>query len=49
LARNWAPKKSNDVVAALRQASVVFLMVTARFPANGHIIVRDILMRGIAA
>jgi TetR/AcrR family transcriptional regulator len=31
----------SGVLAALRQAMVVFLTVTARFPANGHIIVRE--------
>jgi TetR/AcrR family transcriptional regulator len=30
-----------DVLASLRQAMVIFLTVTARFPANGHIIVRE--------
>jgi AcrR family transcriptional regulator len=30
-----------DVMASLRQAMVIFLTVTARFPANGHIIVRE--------
>ena len=30
-----------DVRAALRQAMVVFLEVTARFPANGHVIIRE--------
>jgi AcrR family transcriptional regulator len=30
-----------DVLAAIRQAMIIFLAVTARFPANGHIIVRE--------
>jgi AcrR family transcriptional regulator len=30
-----------DVLAALRHAMVQFVLVTARFPANGHIIVRE--------
>lgn len=30
-----------DVLASLRQAMIIFLTVTARFPANGHIIVRE--------
>jgi AcrR family transcriptional regulator len=30
-----------DVLAALRHAMAQFLIVTARFPANGHIIVRE--------
>jgi TetR/AcrR family transcriptional regulator len=36
-----AAPAQDDVVAALRQVMVQFLMVTARFPANGHIIVRE--------
>ena len=31
----------DDVLATLRQAMINFLVVTARFPANGHIIVRE--------
>jgi len=31
----------DDVLATLRQAMIIFLTVTARFPANGHIIVRE--------
>jgi TetR/AcrR family transcriptional regulator len=30
-----------DVLASIRQAMIIFLTVTARFPANGHIIVRE--------
>jgi len=35
-----APRRA-DVVDALRHAMVAFLTVTARFPANGHVIVRE--------
>jgi AcrR family transcriptional regulator len=35
-----APQRA-DAVDALRQAMVAFLTVTARFPANGHVIVRE--------
>jgi len=35
-----APRQA-DVLAAIRQAMIIFLTVTARFPANGHIIVRE--------
>ena len=31
----------DDVLTSLRQAMIIFLTVTARFPANGHIIVRE--------
>jgi AcrR family transcriptional regulator len=36
-----AAPTADDVLAALRQAMVIFLTVTARFPANGHIVVRE--------
>jgi AcrR family transcriptional regulator len=36
----------DDVLAALRHAMVQFLIVTARFPANGHIIVREGAVNG---
>jgi len=36
-----AAPAQGDVLASLRQAMVIFLTVTARFPANGHIIVRE--------
>jgi TetR/AcrR family transcriptional regulator len=36
-----AAPAQDDVLAALRQAMIIFLTVTARFPANGHIIVRE--------
>src|SRR5262245_22419878 len=35
-----APRQA-DVLASLRQTMIIFLTVTARFPANGHIIVRE--------
>src|SRR5262245_45169574 len=31
----------DDALRTLRQAMIIFLTVTARFPANGHIIVRE--------
>ena len=36
-----AAPAQQDVLASLRQAMIIFLSVTARFPANGHIIVRE--------
>ena len=36
-----AAPTGDDVLASLRHAMVVFLTVTAKFPANGHIIVRE--------
>jgi AcrR family transcriptional regulator len=36
-----AAPAQDDVLAALHQIMVIFLTVTARFPANGHIIVRE--------
>ncbi len=36
-----AAPAQDDVLAALRHIMVLFLTVTARFPANGHIIVRE--------
>ena len=36
-----AAPAQDDVLASLRQAMVLFVTVTARFPANGHIIVRE--------
>jgi AcrR family transcriptional regulator len=36
-----AAPAQKDVLASLRQVIVIFVMVTARFPANGHIIVRE--------
>jgi AcrR family transcriptional regulator len=36
-----AAPAQDDVLAVLRQAMILFLTVTARFPANGHIIVRE--------
>src|SRR5262245_35804649 len=37
---------AGDVLASLRHAMVQFVLVTARFPANGHIIVREGALRG---
>jgi TetR/AcrR family transcriptional regulator len=36
-----AAPAQDDVLAVVRQAMILFLTVTARFPANGHIIVRE--------
>jgi AcrR family transcriptional regulator len=36
-----AAPAQDDVLAALRETSRIFLTVTARFPANGHVIVRE--------
>src|SRR5262245_45240318 len=36
-----ATPTEGDVLATLRQVMVIFLKVTARFPANGHVIIRE--------
>jgi AcrR family transcriptional regulator len=36
-----AASAQDDVLGSLRRTMVIFLNVTARFPANGHIIVRE--------